>query len=618
MNKIKILPSQEAQKIAAGEVVERPANIVKELVENALDAGAKTISLYIEKAGKQLIRVVDDGCGMSADDAKLCFSVHATSKIDAIADLLSITTFGFRGEALASISAVSKVELKTRTHDDDLAISVQCSQGEVHDPTFSAAPVGTDISIRDLFYNIPARKKFLKRDETEWNQTQAIFHAFCLSNVGVHFKLFRDSKLVLNAPAVKDVKERASQIWGFNFSQNLVQLSSKTDSWFSCSGYISNHNFWRYGRNTMFFFVNNRWVKNQELSKGILKGYLNVLPPGKFPAVFIFITLNNDHVDFNVHPKKEEVRFTKPVTIQNALQESVKETLQQNLNAQVNLAPRFEESVFIEQSVAAKNPEPERIILPPKKTFDVAQDPFASTPVYPPVKTFTKQAAPIHTDAVFISQNIEKIEEKQSLVEEKNSIEKDQLSGKIFGQLFNTYIIIDQHDQVVFVDQHAAHERIMYERFLKNFDRKDGIALLFPVVLKLSEDQLKLILEHQEFFANQGITIEEFGKTELAIKSSPPKVKDQCLKELMLEAIEFIQENEQLDQELFRKKFHEHMHSQIACKSAVRAGDLLDMKQMIQLIEDLQKTENRFICAHGRPTTWTITKSEFEKKFRRC
>lgn len=650
MSKIKLLPPHEAQKIAAGEVVERPANVVKELVENALDAGATQVSLHIKKAGKELIRIVDNGCGMSTEDAKLSFKLHATSKISAISDLQTINSFGFRGEALSSISSVSHVTLKTKQEQDELGTTLSYSHNEVLDEKESALPNGTDISIADLFYNIPARKKFLKRDETEWNQIQAIFHAFCLSHLDVHFKLFNNEKLVLNAPPIKTVKDRVSQIWGYNVSQNLIPLSDNQASisrhtWFSFSGIISHHNFWRYGRTHMFFFVNNRWVKNPELSKALMKGYLNVLPPQKFPAGFVFLTVDNDHIDFNVHPKKEEVRFIKPRAIQDALTFLVKDSLQQNLDRSIGAVSQQADRSYgsihpsspFDSAQDSSGTHHERVANNAseanlktqtfEKTFDASKITQKQTlprlpeffnPKEKNIKTVHGESNSVLSRPKVVSKG--RTNEKQKAVQEtfQEKTVTPEPTGKIIGQLYNTYILIEQENAFVMIDQHAAHERIIYEKNLKNFEKKDGVHMLFPQIIKLSsEDELALVLKEKEFFFNQGFEIEAFGDQELAVKTSPPKIKGQDIQEIILQAIAFIQEHESLEEEMFRKKLNEHVHSHMACKSAIKAGDKLDHDAMLQLIKDLQSVENRLICVHGRPTTWSIPKVEVEKKFRR-
>jgi DNA mismatch repair protein MutL len=266
MDKIKILLPHEAQKIAAGEVIERPANIVKELMENALDAGATQIIIYIEKAGKDLIRLIDNGCGMSANDAHHCFLPHATSKITSLNDLEHIATFGFRGEALASIAAVSTITLQTKLTDTQLGTVVTYSQGTCIQQEACACPQGTDINIKNLFDHIPVRKKFLKQDTTEWHAIQTLIYAFCLSHPSITCKLYHDGKLMLNAPSIAHAHDRASQLWDVNFAQNLIPLKQSEQHplyHFNIQGFISKHMFWRYGRDAFFFFVNQRWIKNQ-------------------------------------------------------------------------------------------------------------------------------------------------------------------------------------------------------------------------------------------------------------------------------------------------------------------------------------------------------------------
>ena len=628
MNKIKILSSQEAQKVAAGEVVERPANIVKEIIENSIDADSNQISLYIEDAGKKLIRVIDNGYGMSSTDAKLCFLPHATSKITKLDDLINISSFGFRGEALASISSVSKVTLQTKekNKNKELGIQIEFFDGKFIKNESIAMQPGTDLQIKDLFYNTPVRKKFLKQDETEFNLIQNIFQSFCLSNLNIHFKLFKDNKLILNAPPVNSVKERASQIWEHNFSENLIELNpnleniAKTTFKFNISGFISNHNFSRYGRQQMFFFVNNRYIKSTELNKALVKGYLNVLPPAKFPACFIFINLDNELVDINVHPKKEEVRFIKPKTVENRLQLLVQQTLQNNLNRSLQSHKTFESP---EISTFTKTPE----INGTENNFSN----FNQMPTEIP-SPFEKQIKNTPPDILATLLNVEQqitpqLEKQDFQITDQNTNnpyeqnkqikETTQPQNKIIGQLFQTYILIEGKDEFIIIDQHAAHERILYEGFLKNFEKKDGTRLMFPEIINLKENHLKYVLQTKDFLSNQGIEIEQFGQNQIAIKTSPPKIQNHDLKEYILDVCDFIDENENLDSEIFRKKLNEHIHSQLSCKMAVKAGDILSQEEMQKLIKDLQKTENRLICAHGRPTTWIIRKYQVERNFKR-
>lgn len=665
MNKIHVLTPNEALKIAAGEVVERPVNIVKELLENSIDAGATAITLYLEKAGKQSMRIVDNGCGMSPDDARLCFAPHATSKITSLNDLESITTFGFRGEALASISAVSNVTLITRTPSstNQLGIRINYTAGKLLKEEPIACPEGTDLTIADLFYNTPVRKKFLKQDSTELNQITALVNACCLSNPHITFKVFHDNKLVLNAPAVTQTKDRGGQLWDYAFADNLLSLEPiqpHPDYPFTLTGYISQPGYYRYGRDLFFFFVNNRWVKNNELAKALLKGYLNVLPQGRFPAAFIFITIDVSLVDINVHPKKEEVRFARPGIVEQLLTGAVKGTLEffttqkistgsaiNSLNLDLGLPSplvlslskeasgsydvtgRRGDIAFTQSHQAALHiDQPSFFVIsdsdPGSKQSDT-NTPQITEPTTIEIGHLQNKPFSNHTfnqiSASSHPGHRSGIQDSPSSLDLQTSFSQpvphDNLEGVIIGQLFSTYILIEHKDEFIMIDQHAAHERILYEEFAKNFDYKEGTALMFPEIVHLPEHQIKRVLEEQDFFARQGIIIEQFGQSELVVKTSPPKINNQSLKELILQAAAFIEEHESLEHEAFNKLLNEHMHSHMACKAAVKAGDVLSLQEMRQLIADLAKTEKRFICVHGRPTIWTLSRVVIEKHFKR-
>lgn len=624
MNKIKILSPEQASKIAAGEVVERPSNIVKEILENSIDAGSTQISLYIKDSGKTLIRVVDNGSGMNAQDALLCFEKHATSKIENIQDLENIASFGFRGEALASISAVSKVTLITKTQEQELGTKIVYYENKLHSQESVSSPTGTNLQINDLFFNLPVRKKFLKQDETEFNQILNIFNAFCLSNININFKLFKDEKLVINAPVVQDLKNRIAQLWGHNLSESMLELSPFVPSDFSSeksyrgitiSGLTSNHNLWRYGKHQIFFFVNNRYIKDTELNKALFKGYSGVLPPAKFPASFIFINTPNNFVDINVHPKKEEVRFLKPHTVTNLLQRVIKETLDANVRS------------FIKPNVnnftGQVTPSP---FVPPVRHPDLRShlgevgshlgDDISDTALSAVIPG-EQHPAPACPSKLEERSRVIPAQEPGSLSCTFTKIYTPTPTFKIIGQYLTTYIIIQSETNLIIIDQHAAHERIIYDNITKNFEKKSGIKLMFPEIINLNNFELENIKLAQEFLALQGINIEPVGKNQLAIKSSPAKIQNQSLKELIFEILEFIKNGQNLDQELFRKKLNDKIHAQIACKSAVKAGDILTQEQMQEIVDNLYKTENLLTCPHGRPTTWILNKEIIEKQFKR-
>lgn len=600
MANIKLLSPSEARKIAAGESIERPAHIVKELIENAIDAGSTAITLHIKQSGKQQIRIVDNGCGMDAIDARACFQPHATSKITSVDDLETIATYGFRGEALASIAAVSMVVLRTKQASDQTGVLISYTEDQLLSTETIACSVGTEIVIEDLFYNMPARKKFLKQDETEWNATQSVVDAFCFSHIGIHFKLYHNEKLVFNAPPVASVRDRAAQGWGTDMAQALIPLAHIDDrTGIAVNGFISNHQFWRYGKTHLCFFVNNRWVKNTELSKALLKGYLNVLPDGRFPAGIIFLTLNQAEIDVNIHPKKEEVRFSKPGIITTAITNAVKETL----NAQIT-------QHFVPTTPRTQQPyqAPTSWAIP---TYDNMPQQSALHKPFVPLETFSFEPA-------FLSQPIKIVtQEQQAIITSATAGVVQKANYQVLGQVMQTYILCHHQNELIIIDQHAAHERILYERKTHYFDEAHGTQLIFPEVVTLNPMLVEHLLTAQTFFGAQGIIFDALGTHEIAVRTAPPQLRGPSLTELLTDAAHFIAQHGNLDRASFNNKFNEHMHSHMACKAAVRAGCALTQVEMEALINDLMSVDNRFICVHGRPTLWTISKTELEKKFQR-
>jgi len=590
MARIKQLSAQEAQKIAAGEVVERPANVVKELVENALDAGASSISIFIEEAGKVLIRVVDNGCGMSEEDARLCFLHHATSKITSVHDLANLVTFGFRGEALSSISSISKVTLITREHDASHGTQVILEHGVVvsQEPVSSAS--GTDISIRDLFYNVPARKKFLKTNDTEWRQIVSLFQAFCLSYQQVHFRLSLNGSELFNCPPVTALSDRILQLWDHRMAQHMITVAH--DDKITITGLISDHNYFRYDRSQLFFFVNGRWVKNGGLSKALCKGYLNVLPADRFPAGCIAITIDQAQVDINIHPRKEEVQFLQPRVIEVMLQDLVKKTLESHVSKQLNRTVQF---------------------APPKPlSFAMPAMPQALLSEPPP---FMMQSSITHDQPSLAVANHTTMPATSSY--DAQGFESFEKNFLIIGQLHKTYIILEHPEGCFLVDQHAAHERVLYERFGIRFDDAASISLLFPQLIQLSASDCALVLTHQRLFKELGIELEEFGQSQIKIVATPVQAKNISFQEVIHQAASIMGEHAGIAKDQLQTIVHHEMRAMMACKAAVKAGDELTMIQMTQLLDDLIKTNNRFTCPHGRPTSWLIRLDEIEKKFKR-
>ena len=602
MARIKQLSPQEAQKIAAGEVVERPANIVKELVENALDAGATQISVYIQDSGKSLIRVVDNGCGMDAHDAQLCFTHHATSKITCVDDLIGIGTFGFRGEALSSISAVSKVTLITKEAPAQWAIKLELEQSIIKSQETISGNTGTDISICDLFYNIPARKKFLKSNETEWRHIIILFQALCLDYLPVHFKLYSQGAQLFNCPSTTSMQQRIAQLWDHTVANQMILIKSEQDG-IILEGIISNHMYTRYDRSSLFFFINRRWVKNHILAQALLKGYMNVLPADKFPLASINLTIDPAHLDINIHPRKEEVQFLHPRLVQQSIQAAAKAALEAHVSAQLQKKVTFAPS--LDQKIPSSSP---------LHFSSFASEFIKSPPMAPPIAT----APPIASVPMPSANENQQPLSFASLPEKTSAHLAPQSSHyQIIGQFHKTYILIEQEESLFLVDQHAAHERILYEQFSSRFQKVPTIQLLFPVMITLTQAEMATLQSHIDLFAHNNIFIEIMGADQIIIQTAPVHLKEINLEELVRQTIGWINDYQSLEIQELHVKVNEKLHAQMACKAAVKAGDILTQAQMHQLLVDLEKTDNRFTCPHGRPTGWNLSLHEIEKKFKR-
>lgn len=637
MAKIKKLSPLEAKKIAAGEVVEKPANIVKELVENSIDAGATSIFISIKNGGKTLIRVIDNGCGMSQEDALLSFEHHATSKITKVEDLESLYTYGFRGEALSSISAIAKITLVTKEANADTACKVVLHEAAIVTQEEVSAANGTDISIEDLFYTIPARLKFLKKDETEYRHIVALFQSYCFAYKEIHFKLFNDDHLVFNCPPVDDVKHRISQVWDNALAAHALPIAYEhAQPFFKIDGYVTNHQFTQFNKNKIFFFVNKRFVKNIELSRALLKGYANVLPQGKFPAGVIFIEVSPKEVDVNIHPRKEEVKLLHSFKIESALQDIVREKLRKDLSTNLQTTRTFQQdikiggaqSLPIEKSLSLFSLEKSSIDA---KRSDVAHgfkpaitsdqfkelNNFASiTPVMPEMGIpFTQQEVEhLFGGDSFAHSSFAVVEE----IEEQETLQKkDAIHYNYIGQFKKTYLMLEQEDGLMLVDQHAAHECILYDLFLNRFHQVATVKLIFPQVITLSAYDVQQLQPHLSMLKKYGIEAELFGLTEIVITSSPVHLQNESIQELIMQIIAWVDEARSVEQEDFDTLIAKKLCAQMACKAAVKAGDELTREAVMQLLQDLDSLESRFTCPHGRPTFWVMPLYEIEKKFKR-
>lgn len=584
MNKIHQLPRHEAQKIAAGEVVERPANVVKELLENALDAGATAITIYLENGGKKLIRIVDNGCGMSQEDAHMSIVQHATSKIRSVDELESLQTFGFRGEALSSIAAVSTLTLTTKEATASAGYKITVTHGTITHTEIVAAAQGTDIAIYDLFENVPARKKFLKTDETERRAIVQLFQALCLDYPNINFKLYHNDTLTFNCPATTRL-QRIHQLFDENLYTHMHTGEYHDEaSSVSFEVLFSDYQYTRYDRNALYFFVNKRWVKNYKLSQALIKGYMGILPAGKYPAAVVSLTVNPRDVDINIHPRKEEVQFLYPRIIENTLTNFIKKQLESLMQKKLSTTAQTE-------NFARVFPAPEiKVVqeLPHTHPLITIQKPVVP-PIYTTPKIEPVQQTPIAEEIIYT----------------------------VIGQIHTTYIIVETKDGIALIDQHAAHERILYEQFGSRFNNLEPIQLLFPEIITLRDADIALLQAHLSIFAEHGIIIEQTGPQQLAVTAVPVLYKNQRVEELIHHVISWIDEFTLLPIQEFSKKITEKVRAQMACKGAVKAGDILTHEKMETLIATLIKTDNRFTCPHGRPTHWNVSLYEIEKAFKR-
>lgn len=651
-NKIKVLSPDQAIKIAAGEVVERPVNIIKELLENSIDAGATKISIFIAGAGKQLIKIIDNGHGMTPDDVKLSVVPHATSKITTVEDLDTIATFGFRGEALASINSVSNLTITTKTEAAQTGTRIAWNFGKLHEESLQSHPTGTTLEIANLFNNIPARQKFLKKDETEWRAIVTLFQAFCLDYCTIHFQLYNEDKLQFNCPPAHKLADRAAQLFDAHLQTKIINLVDLQNKLCSVTGIISSSHYYRYDRNQIFIFVNNRWVKNIDLTKAIMRGYAGTLPPQKYPAAIIFITIDADQVDVNIHPKKEEIKFLHPKKIETLISQSIKATLEEStalqaktnpyqFDTKLNTTSSFYENEIAEYSTKTLEEETTPTLLQGTNSQTIQTTHVTNQLNYQKAATFsflqknieepiiknlidqsTEFPPHINAPSILPTQVAHIFEQTitdniQSVVKQTEIIEKEEQSFTIIGQYKQTYILFEKENNLVFVDQHAAHERILYEQFKANFHNIATIQLMFPEFIKLSAQDIITIMPHLPFLKEHGITAEIFSDTQLIIQATPVHLKNQALHETIQQIIGWITHLDETDPARISNLLNEKMHTKMACSAAIKAGDVLNLEQMQQLLQKLSIIEHRFSCPHGRPTFWTLSIDHVEKQFKR-
>lgn len=655
MPKIKVLPKEIAELIAAGEVVERPASVIKELMENAIDAGSSSVTVEIKNGGITYIRVTDNGCGISREDIRTAFISHATSKISTRDDLYAIGTLGFRGEALASIAAVSNVEVLTRTQEEETGTRYCISAGEETLVDDAGCPLGTTIVVRDLFFNTPARMKFLKKDVSEANAVAGIVDKIALSNPDVSIRFIREGKSALFTSGSGDLRTAAYEIFGKDFADGLIEADYSFES-VKISGLVSKPTKSRPNRNMQFFFVNGRLVKSGTASAALSEAYKNSIMVGKFPYCVLNITTAPGLVDVNVHPAKIEVRFANERTVFSAVYYAAKNALEHRDEAPKVTIPRTAQAELFEPV----RPKTEQMRLPEKQPdfwnrmssseYRSAQQP--ERPTYqqsaarediitvasPDKKPETADSEPStiqhfldaqrakkeETAAIEADIRPELSEKAATLPDEKpeetaraldTAVDEKpaELPVTVIGEAFKTYIIVQQGESIFLVDKHAAHERMLFNELVKNDSKRSTQMLLTPITVTLSKEEYSSVLDNLDMLMQAGFAVEDFGYSVVIVRECPMEISADEVADVVAELAGYLVENRQ---KLISEK-KEWLFSLMACKAAIKGGMYTTEYERELFIKRLFASPEIRYCPHGRPVMIEITRRELEKNFGR-
>ncbi len=658
MGEIRVLDKHVAELIAAGEVIERPASIVKELLENSIDAGAAHITVEIKNGGIELIRVTDDGKGIAFEDAETAFLRHATSKVREAADLNEIFTLGFRGEALASICAVSKVSMLTRQKDSEIGCHIEIAGGELLDKEEAGCPVGTTIMVKNLFYNTPARMKFLKKDVSEANAIAAVIEKIAISNPQIAFKFIRDGRIDIQTVGDGQLISAIHCVFGKAFANSLVPVSSEKNS-IKVEGYISKAVSSKAKRSMQYFFLNGRTVKNTTMMVALEESYKGSIMVGKFPACVLNVSVSPTMVDVNVHPAKTEIRFSDERIIFDAVYFACKTALL-NDNGEAELVLRepkpvkslqdavklnnfthtgeqtvFENSAQKQETVTAapsheptpapkeeKSANPVQTEIPTHRNF-VFNDSMPSASInefaaqtFNPIKAQSteqkEEYKPVYVQEQATA-NIDVFPDGVDAVSEPE-VQKDRFSGaKIIGELYRTYILLECEDGLYLVDKHAAHERLIFNKLKSENATDNRQMLLEPIVSRLAREEFDALMKHKDKVNEFGFEIDDFGDSNVIIRSIPPYISSDKAVETLCE----IAANLQYSKTEIAPQIIDDIYHTIACRSAIKGHDKSSSLELSFLIECLKNDHEVKFCPHGRPVTVKISKTDIEKRFGR-
>ncbi len=618
MPEIKLLPKSVSELIAAGEVVERPASVVKETVENSVDAGSKHITVEIKNGGISFIRITDDGCGISANDVKTAFLRHATSKIRSGNDLDAIKTLGFRGEALAAISSVSKTEIFTKTAEAQFGTHYVISGGEEKEFAECGCPDGTTLIVRDLFYNTPARMKFLKKDSSEGTAVGAVVERIALSHPEISFKFIREGKQIFATSGDGKISSAVYAVLGREFYSGLIEVKGESDG-VSVSGFTCKPVFCRASRAMQFIFLNGRLVLSKTVMAAAEQAYKDSAMVGKFPAFVLFVGVPYETVDVNVHPAKTEVRFADEKRVFSAVYYAVKSAISAgDTRPQINISKPQNNTVF---KMTAQEYRQTAVNLPKNeevKTYGVfKQD---TTPLFlrEDVKKYINEKPRKVEDIIDIepeSREIISAPEVFENIQPPPTEETEEYSPKeevvFIGEAFRTYIVVSKGDEIYLIDKHAAHERIIYNR-LKAQQKPQTQALLQTVTVKLSPDAHHAAVTMADVMNKAGFEIEDFGQSSVLVRAVPASLSKEDVSAAVTEAAESLAKSGQVEISALDNIYHS-----IACKAAIKAGYITSEEELLSLAQKVLSDKDVMYCPHGRPVAFLIKKYDLEKYFGR-
>ncbi len=650
MGRIRILTDQVANQIAAGEVVDRPASVVKELLENALDAGATRIRVEVEAGGRKLIRITDNGHGMGRDDAMLAFERHATSKIRSSDDLLSIATLGFRGEALPSIASISRLELETRADQEISGTRIEIVGGRLVRVEEAGLAVGTTLTVRDLFFNTPARRKFLKAEATELAHVTALVTHYALAHPGKHLELLSPTHTLLNAPPVTRSDERIYQIFGKDTLNQLLPMAAEraldhsglpepppwrrnadyrppTPGHLRLSGFTSKPELQKLNRNSIYVFVNKRLIRDRLVLHAVSEAYRNVLPPTSFPVTLMFLELPPEEVDVNVHPSKTEVRFRQPTLVHDFVRDSIRYTLMKARPAASFLAALGASAHMTPSMMAATSPLPgEPSASTPASYYQDSEPPVAADaasftltpPSLPPEPGSLPFAATAVAEAVMLApgpaagNGNHSAQQEPAAEENLNAL----ASLKPLGQLRESFILATNDEGLWIIDQHVAHERVLFEKLLREraLEKVQRQQLLMPMLVDLQPQQMILFAAIAAELERNGFEVEPFGPRTIAIKAAPVGLEGRELERMLQEVLE---QHERETQAENLEAARGRIAASVACHAAIKINMPLDPARMSWLLSELGKTSHPTSCPHGRPIALRYSWKDIEKAFHR-